>query len=70
VLEIELLEETVLEETVLDSVELLEDMAAGLYLYRLNPLGPPQYSNLSAEQTMLHLPSLVGTEAELTVLEQ
>jgi hypothetical protein len=33
-------------------------------------LGPPQYSNLSAEQSMLQRPSVTGPEAELIPFEQ
>lgn len=59
------------EETLDDSdVELLEDETTGMYLYRLKPFGPPQYSNLSAEQTILQRPSVASSEAELVALEQ
>lgn len=51
-------------------VELLEDETPGLNLYKLKPLGPPQYSNLSAEQIMLQRPSVASSEAELMTLEQ
>jgi len=47
-----------------------EETTAGLNLYRLRPLGPPQYSSLSAEQSMLQRPSVTGPEAELTPFEQ
>jgi hypothetical protein len=51
-------------------IEMLEDEAIGLNLYRLKPFGPPQYSSLSAEQTILQRPSVASSEAELMALEQ
>lgn len=51
-------------------IPLLDDRMVALYLYKLKPLGPPQYSSLSAEHSILQRPSVAGLESELTTFEQ
>ena len=58
--ELEELEELIMLEVLLPELEAL----LKLFLYKLNPLGPPQYSVVSAEHNMLQRPSVAGVELD------